>query len=229
MTTPRPPRLVTVAHGTRRAGGNENARRLTAAAAERLGVEAVAAYVELSEPLLADVMRGVHGPVAVVPLLLSTGYHVRHDVPEACALAPEDADVALGRPLGPDPQLALAQVDRLLEAGARPGQPVTMVAAGSTDPLGWRDLRAATRYLQEGWDAPVRLATISGYGKRPEEVVQAGDAVSLYLLSPGLFSRRVAETAAAAGAGPVGDVLGTHPLAVDVVVERAAAQLAAHV
>ncbi|TIC83310.1 CbiX/SirB N-terminal domain-containing protein [Nocardioides sp. GY 10127] len=221
------PRLVTVAHGTRRAGGNEVARRLTAAAAERLGVEAVAAYVELSEPLLSDVMRTVSGPVAVVPLLLSTGYHVRHDLPEACALAPAGADVALGRPLGPDPQLALAQVDRLLEAGARPGQPVTMVAAGSTDPLGWRDLRAATRHLIEGWGAEVRLATLAGLGKRPEEVLQPGDAVSLYLLSPGLFSRRVTEAAAAAGAGPVADVLGTHPTAVDVVAGRAAALLGA--
>ena len=77
--------LVTVAHGTRRAGGNEVARDLTARAGAALGVESVATYVELSEPLLADVVPALDGPAVVVPLLLSTGYHVRVDLPEACA------------------------------------------------------------------------------------------------------------------------------------------------
>ncbi|MEP7737442.1 CbiX/SirB N-terminal domain-containing protein [Nocardioides sp. 31GB23] len=221
----RAPRLVTVAHGTRRAGGNETARRLTAAAAERLGVPATAAYVELSEPLLADVVASLHGPAAVVPLLLSTGFHVRQDLPQACAGAPAGVPVALGRPLGPDPLLARAQVDRLVEAGAEPGAPLVMVAAGSTDLRAWRDLRGATRLLGQQWGGRVRLTTLSGYGRRPEEVVRPGDAVSAYLLSPGLFSRKVREMAETAGAGSCADVLGEHPLVVDLVVERARALL----
>ena len=219
------PRLVTVAHGTRRAGGNETARRLTAAAAERLGVPATAAYVELSEPLLADVVARLDGPAAVVPLLLSTGFHVRQDLPQACAGAPAGVPVALGRPLGPDPLLARAQVDRLVEAGAEPGAPLVMVAAGSTDLRAWRDLRGATRLLGQVWGGRVRLTTLSGYGRRPEEVVRPGDAVSPYLLSPGLFSRKVREMAEAAGARSCADVLGEHPLVVDLVVERARALL----
>lgn len=215
------PRLVTVAHGTRRAGGNETARRLTAAAADRLGLRATAAYVELSEPLLADVVAGLDGPAVVVPLLLSTGFHVRQDLPEACAGAPEGVPVVLGRPLGPDPLLARAQVDRLVEAGAEPGAPLVMVAAGSTDLRAWRDLRGATRLLAEHWGGRVRLTTLSGYGRRPEEVVRTGDAVSSYLLSPGLFSRKVREMAEAAGASVCADVLAEHPLLVDLVVERA--------
>ncbi|MBM7507892.1 sirohydrochlorin ferrochelatase [Nocardioides salarius] len=221
----RAPRLVTVAHGTRRAGGNETARRLTAAAAERLGVPATAAYVELSEPLLADVVARLDGPAAVVPLLLSTGFHVRQDLPQACAAAPAGVPVALGRPLGPDPLLARAQVDRLVEAGAEPGAPLVMVAAGSTDLRAWRDLRGATRLLGQEWGGRVRLTTLSGYGRRPEEVVRPGDAVSPYLLSPGLFSRKVREMAETAGAGSCADVLGEHPLVVDLVVERARALL----
>lgn len=71
------PSLVTVAHGTRRAGGNEIARQITRGAGVALGVEATAAYVELSEPLLADVVAGLDSPAVVVPLLLSTGFHVR--------------------------------------------------------------------------------------------------------------------------------------------------------
>ena len=76
-------RLVTVAHGTRHATGNDVARALTAAAGERLGMTAVTSYVELSEPLFADVMSGLTEPAVVVPLLLSTGYHVTVDLPRA--------------------------------------------------------------------------------------------------------------------------------------------------
>lgn len=215
------PLLVTVAHGTRRAGGNETARSLTSAAAERVGVPATAAYVELSEPLLADVVASLDRSAVVVPLLLSTGFHVRQDLPEACAGAPAGVSVALGRPLGPDLLLARAQVGRLVEAGAEPGSPLVMVAAGSTDLRAWRDLRGATRLLAGQWGGRVRLTTLSGYGRRPQDVVRPGDAVSSYLLSPGLFSRRVREIADAAGAGVCADVLAEHPLVVDLVVERA--------
>ena len=217
-------RLVTVAHGTRRAGGNETARRLTVAAADRLAMPGTAAYVELSEPLLADVVAGLEGPAVVVPLLLSTGFHVRQDLPKACAGA--GVSVTLGRPLGPDPLLARAQVDRLVESGAEPGDPVVLVAAGSTDPKAWRDLRAATRMLAEAWGGRVRTATLSGYGPRPADVLRPGDAVAPYLLSPGLFSRKVREVAEASGASACGDVLGEHPVVVDLIVERTRALLA---
>jgi sirohydrochlorin ferrochelatase len=209
------PSLVTVAHGTRRPGGNEIARRITASAASLLGVPGTAAYVELSEPLLADVVAGLRAPAAVVPLLLSTGYHVRTDLPRACA----SRHVVLGRPLGPDPLLALAQVDRLLEAGIAPGTPLVLVAAGSTDPVAWRDLRSASHLLAEGWGGPVRTATLGGLGPRPADVVRPGDAVAPYLLSPGLFSRRLAELCDGLGV-PCADVIGPHPLVVDLVVRR---------
>ncbi|WP_298755531.1 sirohydrochlorin chelatase, partial [uncultured Nocardioides sp.] len=104
MTDSAGPSLVTVAHGTRRAGGNEIARQITRGAGVALGVGSTAAYVELSEPLLTDVVAGLAGAAVVVPLLLSTGYHVRTDLPRACAGGP----VVLGRPLGPDPLLAEA-------------------------------------------------------------------------------------------------------------------------
>ena len=225
-----PPRLVLVAHGTRRPGGNALARELADRAGGALGVPAEAAYVELADPTLADLVAGLpagHGSVAVVPLLLSTGYHVRTDLPEACGLAPEGVDVALGRPLGPDPALARAASERLDEAGAAPDQPVVLVAAGSSDPDAGSDLAAAARMLGEVRGTDVRLATLDGRGERPEEVVRPGDAVSPYLLSPGLFSRRCAEVGRAAGATVVGDVLGDHAAVVGLVVERARALLGA--
>lgn len=216
-------RLVTVAHGTRTTAGNLVAAELTAAAGLRLGVEATTSYVELCAPLFADVVAAVDVPTVVVPLLLSTGYHLRHDLPAAVDAAPRDGLVHLGGALGPDPLLASAQVDRLREAGAMPGQPVVLVAAGSSDPLATADLEGAATLLAHTWGAPVRLATLSGLGTRPEHVVRAGDAVSPYLLATGHFHRKARHDALAAGASVVADVIGPHPLLVDLVCARASA------
>jgi sirohydrochlorin ferrochelatase len=114
---------------------------------------------------------------------------------------------------------------RLDAAGARPGQPVVLVAAGSNDPDADADLREATRLLAAVRGTEVRLATLGGRGRRPAEVLRAGDAVAPYLLSPGLFARRCDGEARASGATVVGDVLGAHDAVVDLVVARARALL----
>lgn len=214
------PHLVTVAHGTRTAAGNDVARALTTAAAHALGWEATTSYVELCAPLFVDVVAVVDTPAVAVPLLLSTGYHLRQDLPAAVAGAGRD-DVRLGRSLGPDRLLAAAQVDHLRAAGATPGRPVVMVAAGSTDPAASGDLDAAAHLLAHAWGAPVRLATLSGRGPRLAEVVRRGDAVSPYLLATGHFHRKARNDALAAGAAVVADVIGPHPRVVELVVERA--------
>ncbi len=210
--------LVTVAHGTRHPTGNDVARALTEAAGARLGMAAVTSYVELSEPLFADVMATLTEPAVVVPLLLSTGYHVTVDLPRAAEAASNR--VRMGPALGPDPQLALAQAERLREAGAIPGQRVVMVAAGSQDPAAMPDLEAAAGLLAEEWGGEVALATLGGGGQRPAEVVRPGDAVSPYLLAPGQFAERAREESL--GAGVIADVIGVHDAVVDLIVARAA-------
>lgn len=223
MTAPGPtsvaPILVTVAHGTRDGSGSPVAHALTAAAGERLGMGAVAAYVELAEPLLTEVLAAARGPVVVAPLLLSSGMHVDDDVPTAVAAAP--VPTALAGALGPLPLLADAMSARLREAGARPRQPVTMVAAGSRRLGSLEDLTTAARMLGLLWGAPVRVATLSGLGRRPEEVVRPGDAVVPYLLAPGFFARRCTEEAERAGAALVAGVIGAHPAVVELLVHRA--------
>jgi len=212
-------RLVAVAHGTRHPVGNRIAAELTRLAGERLGAAAEVAYVELCDPLLETVLAAdVPVPTVVVPLLLSTGYHVRVDLPAAAAAAP--GHVVLTEPLGPDPLLASAQADRLLSAGARRDQPVTMVAAGSQDPAALPELERAAELLAAVWDAPVRLATLGGLGPRPADVVRPGDAVSPYLLAPGFFATRCAEETRAAGAVSIAEVIGVHAQVVDLVVAR---------
>ena len=224
MTGPdRGHRLVTVAHGTRKAAGNRVAVEITRLAAGRLGIDAVTSYVELCDPLLSEVMAASDVPTVVLPLLLSTGYHLRQDLPAAVAGA--GGPVVLGRSLGPHALLADAQVDQLRSAGAEPGRPLVMVAAGSSDALATRDLDRAGELLARAWGAPVRVATLSGLGRRPEEVVRDGDCVSPYLLASGFFADRAARVARDAGAALVADVIGPHRLVVDLVVRRTRALL----
>ena len=210
--------LVTVAHGTRHTSGNDVARALTTRCAQSLEVPAVASYVELCEPSLASVMASATASSVVVPLLLSTGFHVSQDLPAAASRSAYP--VRLAPALGPDPVLAVAQAERLVEAGARPGQAVVMVAAGSTDPAADADLERATALLADMWAGTVELATLSGRGRRPAEVVRRGVAVSPYLLAPGHFSRRARTESLAAGARVVADVIGAHPLVADLVACR---------
>ena len=213
-------RLVTVAHGTRHSPGNAVASRLTELAGRRLGVTAVASYVELCEPSLESVLSASSAPTVVVPLLLSRGHHVGHDLPAALAAA--GGPVRLAAPLGPDPLLAEAQAARLRVTGAVPGQPVVMVAAGSRASAARLDLDDAAQLLASAWGGPVTLATLSGPGPRPTEVVTPAHAVSPYLLAPGHFATRaVAESSRARW---VADVLGTHPAVVELVVDRVSAR-----
>jgi sirohydrochlorin ferrochelatase len=209
-------RLVTVAHGTRHGPGNDVARRVTSLAGRQLGVVAVATFIELCEPSLESVLVGSCEPTAVVPLLLSSGHHARHDLPVSLSAAP--GPVWLGDPLGPHPLLAETQAARLRVAGALPGRPVVMVAAGSRDPTARPDLDEAARLLASVWGGPVTLATLSGPGPRPAEVVTPAHAVSPYLLAEGHFAERC--RAEAARAECVAGIIGLHPAVVELVMAR---------
>ena len=214
-------RLVTVAHGTRQQDGNLIARSITSQAARRLGgVPHSTSYVELCKPLFADVMAEHVEPAIVVPLLLSTGFHIRHDLPEAL-----NAQSQMAGPLGPHPLLAEAMCHRLSGTGARRGTSVVMVAAGSNDPDVDRDLEIARALLQARWGAPVRLATITARGARLAEVLAEartdGDvAVVPYLLAPGHFADRAAVEARRLGVEKVATVIGDHPLVAELVARR---------
>lgn len=216
------PPVVLVAHGTRHAPGNEVARDLAVLVAARSGRRVVTAYVELAAPLLDEVLVDAPDGTVVVPLLLSGGFHVRHDLPGSLARAPGRA--RLTPPLGPDPRLARVQVDRLRSAGARPAEPVVLLAAGSSDPAVDDDLARACALLEQEWGAPVSVATLTGRGARLADVAQPGVAVAPYLLAEGYFARRARAEAGAVGAGPVAGVLGADPLIAELALARATDQ-----
>ena len=220
------PALVVVAHGTRDADGPEVVAELIEDVRHRLpGVEVVTAWVELLAPALGEVMCGMGRPSVVVPLLLSTGYHVLNDLPAAASLA--QVPVHIAAPLGPDRHLARATAARLREAGALWGDGVVLAAAGSTDPAGLAAVEQAARLLSSEWGPGVTFACVSGDGPEVPEAVdylrQTGAKrvlVAPYLLASGRFSQRVRELASAAGATAVAPVLGGHRLVTDLVVLR---------
>ncbi|MER7111710.1 sirohydrochlorin chelatase [Streptomyces sp. NPDC000229] len=218
MSTPHPPTLVAVAHGSRdpRAPATVNAlldrvRELRPGLPVRLG------HIELNTPLLDHTLADLPpGDAVLVPLLLSRGYHVKHDLPGAAASAPH-LRVRVAAPLGPHPLLVEALHDRLTEAGwhtAR-GTGVVLAAAGSRDPDSAADTRRTARLLSERLGGvPVVPAYASAASPTVPEAVRALTArgrhriaVASYFTAPGLFATRSAATAPWIAAAP----LGPHP------------------
>jgi len=218
--------LVAVAHGTRNPAGPETIDALMGQVRRRLPqVKVLTSYVELNEPGFHDTMVEQRGPAVVVPLLLSSGYHVKHDLPTMVRAA--HGPVRLARPLGPHPLLAVLMCHRLQAAGARRGDAVVMIAAGSRDTDGLVDTMAMGRLLQRHWGAPVRVAHLSGNGPRVAEAVEGLWAeghlrisATPYLLAPGYFSRKATAQANVAGCHAVGEELGAHRLVAELIVRR---------
>lgn len=165
------PTLVLAAHGTRSAAGERSLAALAAAvrrARPRHRVEL--SYLEISSPLLADVLPAVPGPVVVVPLLLAGGYHVHIDLPNVVAEHRPDALVA--PPLGPHRLLTTALARKLARAGLRPADTVILGAAGSSDPAGLADVRAAAHLLAVRLGRPVTAAFTSVGSPSLDEAVE---------------------------------------------------------
>lgn len=189
------PVLIACAHGTRNAEGQAAIRQVLAdIEALRPGLTVVEAYVDVQEPELSGVVAGLPEgtPAVVVPLLLSTGYHVKVDIPKAIKGRPE---VVATPPLGPDPRLAELLAARLREAGLGDDDGVLLAAAGSSLPDGSVDSEEQARLLAELLPNKVRVA----YGASAEPNVPDGVAA----LRAELADAERAGTEQARGAGRV--------------------------
>ncbi|MEZ2388272.1 sirohydrochlorin chelatase [bacterium RCC_150] len=166
------PVLIACAHGTRNAEGQAAIRQVIAGIeALRPGLTVVEAYVDVQEPELSGVVAGLPEgtPAVVVPLLLSTGYHVKVDIPKAINGRPE---VSAAPPLGPDPRLAELLAARLRDAGLNDDDGVLLAAAGSSLPDGSVDSEEQARQLAQLLPNKVRVA----YGASAEPNVPDGVA-----------------------------------------------------
>ncbi len=212
--------LVGCAHGSRVPEATQVIERLLGAVrARRPGLEVVAAYVDVQEPTPDKVVTRLAGgngraDAVLVPILLSSGYHVRVDLARAAALA---TGVTVAPALGPDPRLTALLADRLgeaegrgVKAGIRPAT-VLLAAAGSSDPLAVADVEATAAGLARRIDHPVSAAYLSAATPRLDDAVAAARsehpgipvAVASYLLAPGYFSNRVARCGADIVAEPL--------------------------
>lgn len=210
--------VVIAAHGTRDPAGVAVARQLIDELHTLLaGTPVSLAFVDVLGPTVREVVTGASGPVTVIPAFLSSGYHVRTDVPREVA-ATGRRDVTVSAALGPHPLLVGAMADRLRAAGWRRGDAVVLAAAGSSDPRAVADVRTAARHLSGKVGGRVRVGFVATGAPRVAPLIAglraAGEArvtVASWLLAPGLFHGRLAS----AGADVVSAPLGAHPEVID--------------
>lgn len=178
------PTLLAVSHGTSDADGARAIAGLVDAVAERLpDVEVRSAFVDVQEPDAVDALAAIEGPVVVVPLLLSSGFHVHHDLH---GMVKERADAVVAAPLGPDPRLAAVLAERLATASALP---VILAVAGSRDPRSLSDAEGMAAVLRDHLGRRVELAYLAAREPDlPTALAAHPDAeVSTYLLARGYF------------------------------------------
>ena len=211
-----PPRLLLVAHGTRSAAGSLTTQRIAAAvAAARPELRVDLCFLDVAQPDLATALAAEPElPTVVVPVLLSTGYHVERDIPNTVA---DFAQVTVARHLGPHHLLARALVDRLGEAGGRAGVDTVLVGAGSTRPAAAVELDEAGRLLAEQLGADVLVRTMSDDLASLGATRPVSAQVATYLLAEGQFTTALQEAFADA---VVAAPLGTHPAVIELILLR---------
>ncbi|QDN98256.1 sirohydrochlorin chelatase [Streptomyces sp. S1A1-8] len=220
---PAPPPLVLVAHGSRDPRALSTVRTLIERVRElRPHLSVHLGHIELNEPLLADTLasldaEGAADGAVLVPLLLSRGYHVKRDIPEAAAAVP-GLRARVAAPLGPHPLLVETLYERLVEAGWRTGTSdaarraggVVLAAAGSRDPESIIDTRRTAQLLAERLGVPV----VPAYASAAPTVAAAVRAlaargrhriaVASYFTAPGRFATECAAAAPWIAAAPLG-------------------------
>lgn len=179
------PTLLAVSHGTSDAEGARTIAELVEKVQDALPDAPVrAAFVDVQQPDAADLVPALEGPVVILPLLLSSGFHVHHDLH---GIAAKRADAVVADPLGPDPLLAEVLAERL---SALPGDaPVILAVAGSRDPRSLTDAEGMAALLRERLDRGVELAYLAArQPDLPSALAAHPDAVvSIYLLARGFF------------------------------------------
>lgn len=208
--------LVLAVHGTRSAEGTATSVALARAVAARLDLDTHLGWVDIHTPTLTDTLKAL-GEAVVVPVFLTSGYHVTSDIPAAIAAAGGRAS-ATGM-VGAD--VLPAVLDRLAQVG--PFDAVVLAGAGSLRPRALAQVRAVTNTLARAVERPALAGFVTAATPTVPEAVaalraagHARVAVASYLLAPGRFSAQLALS----GADAVSRPIGVHPLLVDVIAER---------
>ncbi len=222
--------LVLPSHGTGDAVGQAAIRELVDAVAARVDVPVLDCFVDVQQPDVPTTLALAPGvtPLVIVPLLLSTGYHVRVDVTEA-ALKVAPRQTVITPALGPDDRLVDLLELRLREAGFRDTDEVVLAAAGSSDPDAVTDCRAVAAALGRRLGREVTVGFLASAEPRLDAAISATRdahpesrvAVATYLLAPGYFARLAAAADAGLVTAPLLRADGPPPAElVDLVIDR---------
>ena len=219
-----PPALLAVAHGS----PDERAERVletlvARVRAERTGVQTVLAHLGHSRPdvpsaVAALFAQGVRD-IVVVPLLLTSAYHAKVDLPGLLAQAALDnpgVRLTQAGVLGPHPLLFDLLRRRLAEGGAEPSASVVLGAVGTSDAAANAELAdvAATIGASIGFatGSPDIFDVVDGLRARGVRQI----AIASYVLAPGTLPDRFATTNADIVTRP----LGAETEIVDIVLQR---------
>lgn len=190
--------LIAAAHGTADPRGIREVHALVREIARlRPEVPISLGFVDVDVPALPSLVGRVvadSNQAIVVPLLLSSGYHVAVDVAGEAARRPGRVHAAAA--LGPDPVLVDVLADRL--GDLRRVDRVVLAAAGSSDRRALLDCSGTAALLAERISRPVEVGYVSGAGERLGPVLARSEgrvAVATYLLAPGFFADIVRRTA----------------------------------
>ena len=212
--------LVLLAHGTRSGAGVAVVHEVAAAVGRVIGQDVPVGFVDVCGPSADEVLAGVAAPV-VVPYFLTSGFHVRIDVPAALARADRATVTAA---LGRSPEVVTALTQRLEEAlDGSAVDALLLGAAGSSDVRARQEVHCLAALLSAATGLRARAGFLSGPGPSVGETLAdlraagAGRVAAVaLLLAPGEFHRRLT----AAGADLTTAPLAVHPALVDLVVRR---------
>lgn len=237
--------LIVVAHGSR---DPRSARAVSAAVAAIRGarpdLDVRLCFLDLSAPSVDQVVDTVaeegHSSAVVVPLLLGSAFHARVDLPGLLAAARfrhPGLDLVQADVLGDDERLVSAVRDRVRGTGIGLDDPevgVVLAAVGSSRAdANDRTATIAPRLLAGTAWSGVEVCFATTQPSLPQAVsrLRAGGArrivIAPWFLAPGLLTDRIDAAADAVAPDALrADVIGGHPLLVEVVLDRYRAGLA---
>jgi sirohydrochlorin ferrochelatase len=223
------PALIALAHGSRDPRSARTVREIVATTKQmRPDLRIEPAFLDHARPSLDTVVDRLvakgEREIVVVPLLLTSAFHARVDVPQAVEAAASRHDglaVRTAEVIGTDASL-LSVLDERLRAALRTARvreldALVLASAGSSDARA----NAVVARLARLWGARHHLPTSVAFasasppstGEAIREWRRQGRrhvAVGSLFIAPGLLPDRAAELALEAGAVAVSEPLGAH-------------------
>ncbi|HLT11420.1 MAG TPA: CbiX/SirB N-terminal domain-containing protein [Micromonosporaceae bacterium] len=227
--------MLLVAHGSRDPRSARTVRTLADRVAARWPGPVGPAFLDFDAPSVAESLRKHrHSSPVVVPLLLTSAYHHRVDLPAVLhdtGVAAEVAEV-----LGPatpeeaaDLRLLGALSRRLSELDLQPGfDGIVLIAAGTSDASARSTVDRVAQQLSTVHHVPCAVGYASASGPTPQEAVaglrSAGAtrvAGAAYFLAAGRLYDAAAASALTGGSVGVAAPLGAATELVELILDRA--------